>query len=563
MEKLNVQSIFKSIDGEANGFGGAGELTTFIRLKGCNLRCNYCLVGCSLIRVVDKNHKISHRRIRDIKVGQKVLGFNFEQNKIVETEVIKKFVHRVNKEELLRIELNGGGNYNTLYVTREHPFYSKRHWIRAEKLKVGDEIYTLPLSYLNAYSAKFRDNTIIVRVGKARKGVKFSTEHIKKMCISAKRREAGMSSKQKSLRAMKGFITASKRGRVSDCEKYFIDLFNEFPIRYVGNAKVWIGRKNPDFIVVGQKKVIEITDKTAIFRDFDKYKKERTAHFEEYGYKCLVLSIPEYPQRTESKNNIKDIIANFIMNGKKITKISKITDRQYVRIGLNNREGEKRKHTSKIKVYNLECSPHHNYFVNNMLSHNCDTLYAQNPKPENWMTTEEILKEIGDTSKITITGGEPLYQDILPFLARLLDLGKDISVETNGSLPIFTRDRGEFNWVWWGGGQGQIRWVVDYKLPSSGMEEFMVPVVFNALREVDVIKFVIADMMDYRRALKIVKLFPSWKAKKVFSPTVIDQKDYTGWPARLAEMMIQDNLYDIQYSLQIHKCLWPNAKQER
>ena len=40
--KLNVQAIFNSIDGEANGFGGAGELTTFIRLKGCNLSCSYC-----------------------------------------------------------------------------------------------------------------------------------------------------------------------------------------------------------------------------------------------------------------------------------------------------------------------------------------------------------------------------------------------------------------------------------------------------------------------------------------------------------------------------------------
>jgi len=39
---LKVISIFKSIDGEINGFNGAGQVTTFVRLAGCNLRCSYC-----------------------------------------------------------------------------------------------------------------------------------------------------------------------------------------------------------------------------------------------------------------------------------------------------------------------------------------------------------------------------------------------------------------------------------------------------------------------------------------------------------------------------------------
>ncbi len=39
---LRLCEIFKSIDGEANGWNGAGEQTLFIRLQGCNLRCKYC-----------------------------------------------------------------------------------------------------------------------------------------------------------------------------------------------------------------------------------------------------------------------------------------------------------------------------------------------------------------------------------------------------------------------------------------------------------------------------------------------------------------------------------------
>ena len=36
-----VNEIFTSIDGEVNRWG-QGILTTFVRLQGCNLRCDYC-----------------------------------------------------------------------------------------------------------------------------------------------------------------------------------------------------------------------------------------------------------------------------------------------------------------------------------------------------------------------------------------------------------------------------------------------------------------------------------------------------------------------------------------
>ena len=36
---MNVIEIFGSIDGEGKR---TGQLTTFIRLAGCNLRCIYC-----------------------------------------------------------------------------------------------------------------------------------------------------------------------------------------------------------------------------------------------------------------------------------------------------------------------------------------------------------------------------------------------------------------------------------------------------------------------------------------------------------------------------------------
>lgn len=39
---LNLHSMFVTLDGEANGHGGAGHWSTFIRLQGCSIGCNWC-----------------------------------------------------------------------------------------------------------------------------------------------------------------------------------------------------------------------------------------------------------------------------------------------------------------------------------------------------------------------------------------------------------------------------------------------------------------------------------------------------------------------------------------
>ncbi|ENY99987.1 putative 7-carboxy-7-deazaguanine synthase QueE [Clostridium thermobutyricum] len=53
---MNVVEIFQSIDGEANR---AGNLTNFIRLAGCNLRCNYCDTDYALNKTDGKEMSIN------------------------------------------------------------------------------------------------------------------------------------------------------------------------------------------------------------------------------------------------------------------------------------------------------------------------------------------------------------------------------------------------------------------------------------------------------------------------------------------------------------------------
>jgi len=194
----------------------------------------------------------------------------------------------------------------------------------------------------------------------------------------------------------------------------------------------------------------------------------------------------------------------------------------------------------------------------------CDTKYSQSSEPENWMFIDEIIQQI-HFPKVTITGGEPLLQKKgVEELCSGLVYGKScfISVETNGTIqPTFFLDR--------------IRYVVDFKLPSSGMIKHMKSIVFASLRAIDVIKFVISDEEDYKYAKMLIQEHPSWIAKKVMSPTVnfegysFEELSEEGipstimdWPRQLAEMMIKDKV-DAQLSLQLHKILWPGTKEER
>jgi hypothetical protein len=136
----------------------------------------------------------------------------------------------------------------------------------------------------------------------------------------------------------------------SSPEKHFINLIkqNNFPVRYVGNGSFWVVGKNPDFKIIGEKKLIEVTDWGYRNRGED-YAKERSDHFAKYGFKTLVVFYRPRPREIIMPlNDIK----TFIFNGAEIVNIRKA------------RKGKK-------IVWNLHCEPHNNYFVNGLLSHNC------------------------------------------------------------------------------------------------------------------------------------------------------------------------------------------------
>ena len=97
----------------------------------------------------------------------------------------------------------------------------------------------------------------------------------------------------------------------------------------------------------------------------------------------------------------------------------------------------------------------------------CDTMWANVPGADyDDLSAEEILSYVLSTgvTNVTLTGGEPLLQKELPVLTDLLlSSGLRVEIETNGSQPIAALAERVCRPVF----------TMDYKLPSSGMEDKM------------------------------------------------------------------------------------------
>lgn len=177
----------------------------------------------------------------------------------------------------------------------------------------------------------------------------------------------------------------------------------------------------------------------------------------------------------------------------------------------------------------------------------CDTKYAQLPYStiSAVMSIEQIVQNKLLRKKITITGGEPLLQPkVWDLMEALRAKGYMITLETNGSIV----PPKEFS-----SSSLMVRWVVDYKMPSSGMEKHMKPEIFERLNSWDVVKFVVKDMMEYRAA-KV--LLPKCRAKRVVSPLLPDTcpgAEVPGWAHTLAQQVAEDG--EMHFSLQLHKVL--------
>lgn len=169
----------------------------------------------------------------------------------------------------------------------------------------------------------------------------------------------------------------------------------------------------------------------------------------------------------------------------------------------------------------------------------CDTVRAQDKNEGQDISIDGILSMVNamGCNKVTITGGEPLCQaHCIGLLRRLHWDGYHISVETNGSLSIEEV-------------VSLANVIADYKLPSSNMEDMMLPEMFGLLKEDDWLKFVIKDREDYDMAKEVLN-YRYRRGQVAFSPCAPTLPIPT-----LIDWMKEDRLFWVRLNVQLHKLI--------
>ena len=174
----------------------------------------------------------------------------------------------------------------------------------------------------------------------------------------------------------------------------------------------------------------------------------------------------------------------------------------------------------------------------------CDTEYAF--YDGNDMEISEILDKIKkwNCNLVEVTGGEPLFQnECTDLLIELTNTGYEVLLETGGSLAISNIPK-------------EVKKIVDFKCPSSGMEKKNLWSIVKDLESHDEVKFVIGDREDFDWAKeKILHYKLENKCVVLMSPT-FDEIE----PQQIVEWILAENM-PVRMQIQMHKHIWKPDKK--
>lgn len=179
----------------------------------------------------------------------------------------------------------------------------------------------------------------------------------------------------------------------------------------------------------------------------------------------------------------------------------------------------------------------------------CDTVYSwQNENINERLTSQDIYNYIkgNKVNNVTLTGGEPLIQENIDELLKMLDEDPNLNIhiETNGSVDIENFKR-KYT-------KGNISYIVDFKLPSSKMSEKMIYNNMNLVSEKDVYKFVIGSMNDLKKAYEIISEYDLVNKCHVYLSPVTGSVEMS----EIVEFMKDKNMNKVRLQVQLHKIIW-------
>ena len=179
----------------------------------------------------------------------------------------------------------------------------------------------------------------------------------------------------------------------------------------------------------------------------------------------------------------------------------------------------------------------------------CDTPYGLEFNQGDKMTLTDIInacKEFGNKN-VTLTGGEPLARLFIGDLITELALNDfEVNIDTNGSIPLYKAPKLK-----------NVFYTMDYKCPSSEVEDKMDLDNLKFLDKDDVLKFVVGSEEDLERVATILDN-NDIKAQIYISP-VFGKIE----PVAIVDFMKQhkDILKNAKVQVQLHKIIWdPNER---
>lgn len=182
----------------------------------------------------------------------------------------------------------------------------------------------------------------------------------------------------------------------------------------------------------------------------------------------------------------------------------------------------------------------------------CDTKWANCKDVEyEVLSCSDIYNYIKSTGiyNVTLTGGEPLIQNNIVQLLKVLSLDEKLSVEieTNGSVPL-----DEFIDI-----ENPPSFTMDYKLPSSDMENHMILKNFKYLSKKDTVKFVVGSAKDLNKAKDIIDKFSLIQRTCVYISTVFGKMSMD----EIVEFMKKNKMNGVRLQIQLHKVIWDAEKR--
>ena len=182
----------------------------------------------------------------------------------------------------------------------------------------------------------------------------------------------------------------------------------------------------------------------------------------------------------------------------------------------------------------------------------CDTSWANKSDVHfEPMSADDIYSYIksAGVQNVTLTGGEPLMHEGIAELLQLLSKDKSlyVEIETNGSISLEK----------FCGIDNPPSFTMDYKLPSSNMEDKMDTVNFDVLTSHDTVKFVCGSQEDLQKTYDIIEKYGLSQKTAVYISPVFGNIE----PEDIVEFMKKHNMNGVNLQLQLHKIIWSPDKK--